>query len=124
MVKSLLSNILIAKRQNKKIIKVSHYKSYNKFLSLLWNEGFIYGYKIKTYKKSYFFYKIFLKYNEKNFYPLKKLKFLSGIFKRKSLINLNKLDKNFFSILINDKGFFSQRSCIKLGMGGKMFVKV
>ena len=124
MVKSLLSNILIAKRQNKKIIKVSHHKSYNKFLSLLWNEGFIYGYKIKTYKKFYFFYKIFLKYNEKNFYPLKKLKFLSGIFKCKSLINLNNLDKNFFFILINDKGFFSQRSCIKLGMGGKMFVKV
>lgn len=124
MIKSLLSNILIAKKQNKKIVKIHHKKLYNKFLNLLWNEGFIYGYKIKMYKKFYFLYTIFLKYNEKNYYPLKKLNFFCGFFKCQYLMTLNKLDKNYFFLLVNDKGFFSQKSCIKLGMGGSMFVKI
>ena len=124
MIKNLISRILISNKKNKKIVTIKNKKFYKNILDILWNEGFIYGYQIKLYKKFYFVYKIFIKFNQKNYYPLKKLNFFNNICSYNILLNLNKIEKNYLFFLINDKGFFSHKNSLVLGFGGKIFLKV
>lgn len=124
MTKSILSKIIVAKKQNKKIVKVKHKKYYNKLLDLLWNEGFIFGYQIKIYKKNFYFYKIFLKHSNKNYCLLKRLTFFNRYVKNKTLNNLHIIEKNYIFFLMNDKGFFSQKDSLFFNFGGFLFAKL
>ena len=124
MSKSILSKIIVAKKQNKKIVKVKHKKYYNKLLDLLWNEGFIFGYQIKIYVKIFYGYRIFLKHSNKNYCLLKRLIYFNKSIKNKTLTNLNIIEKNYVFFLINDKGFFSQKKSLFLNCGGFLFVKL
>jgi ribosomal protein S8 len=124
MTKNILSNIIVAKKQNKKIIKIKHKKYYNKLLNLLWNEGLILGYQIKVHKKYCFFHKIFIKYSNKNYCLLKRINFLNSFAKNKTLQNLKIIEKNYIYLLMNDKGFFSQKNFSVSNFGGFLFVKI
>ena len=124
MTKSILSKIVVAKKQNKKIVKIKHKKYWNKLLNLLWNEGFVFGYQIKIYRKIFYIYKIFLKHSNKNYCLLKRLTFFNKHIKNKTLNNLNVIEKNYIFFLINDKGFFSQKESLFFNLGGFLFVKL
>lgn len=124
MTKDILSNIITAKKQNKKIIKIKYKKNHDKFLNLLWNENFIFGYQIKTFNKYYFFHKIFIKYSNKNYFLLNRLISLNNFIKNKTLQNLKIIEKNYTYFFINDQGFFSQQNLLFLNLGGFLFLKV
>jgi hypothetical protein len=82
------------------------------------------GYQIKIQEKHYFFYKIFIKYSNKNYCLLKRINFLNNFAKNKTLMNLKVIEKNYIYLLMNDKGFFSQKNFSVSNLGGLLFVKI
>lgn len=117
--KSIVAKIIIAQKKNKKILKITYYKSYEKILNLLWDQGFIYGYS----NKANLYYVIFLKYSEQGLILFKRIKFYKKLITFKKLRVLYFLDKNYTYFLLNDKGFFCQKTVLKAGMGGIIFIK-
>ncbi len=95
-----------------------------KILNVLWDEGFILGYKVS--KTNTNFIKIFLKYQ--NGTPvINKLKILSKPSLRVyySVKQLWKLDsRNGLIILSTTKGFFTSMDCKKKNLGGEPFILV
>jgi len=91
----------------------------NAFLNILWNEGFILGYKISNSNPNLF--KIFLKYKNKN--PV--INSIKFIFKPSrhiyySVSQLWKLDsKKNLIILTTPKGLMTVSECKKSQIGGK-----
>lgn len=95
-----------------------------RFLNVLWDEGYILGYRTSNYNKDMF--EIFLKYN--NGKPLiNKVIFLTKPSKKiyLSLKQLWKMDLNFGLLIIStNKGVFSKQNCQKLKIGGKPFIYI
>lgn len=91
----------------------------SKILNVLWDEGYILGYKNSDINSNMF--EIFLKYNN-NQPAIKFIKFISKPSKRiyvnsKQLFKIN-LDLGLFIISTN-KGTFSLQNCKKLRIGGE-----
>ena len=94
------------------------------FLKILWNEGFILGYKLD--EKNINQIKIFLKYN-KNKLAIESIKFLSKPSRRVyySAKQIWKIDSNKSLIIFStNKGLKSTLECKKLGIGGEPFVSI
>ena len=94
------------------------------FLKILWNEGFILGYKLDDQDVNQI--KIFLKYN-KNRPAIKSVKFLSKPSRRiyYSAKQIWKLDSNKSLIIFStNKGLKSTLECKKLKIGGEPFVSI
>lgn len=118
--KNILSWLLIAKKKNKKILKLKYCKLFKTILYLLWNQGFIYGFLNK--KNLYFL--VFIKYSEKGSLLFQRLKYLNKWIQNRTLKNLYFLNLNNIFFLINDKGFFCSKIALKVGIGGYIFVKI
>jgi len=92
------------------------------FLRILWDEGFILGYKTVQTNKNQL--KIFLKYKKRN--PvINSIKFVSKPSKRVyfSVKQLWKINSNNNLIIIStSKGLLSIFQCKKLKIGGELFV--
>jgi len=93
------------------------------FLKILWNEGFIIGYR--TSKKNDDFIKIFLKYTNNGKPAINNIKLISKPGRRifYSIKQIWKIDasKNFI-IFSTSKGIKTINSCKKLQIGGEPFI--
>lgn len=126
-INKIISKLFINQNKNKKIIFVRYEIYHEKILNLLWKNGFIRGFNIifKKFKnKNYFFFKIFLKYSEKNKHLFRKLFFFNFLSKNKKLKKIARSEKNYTFFILNNKGFFLHKSCLKQNLGGFIFVKI
>lgn len=93
------------------------------FLKILWNEGFIIGYRIS--KKDDDFIKIFLKYTSNGKPVINNIKLISKPGRKiyYSIKQIWKIDtsKNFI-IFSTNKGLKTINSCKKLKIGGEPFI--
>ena len=121
---NMLTSIVNAQKSGKSIIQVPNQKLLISFLNVLWDEGYILGYKRSALNKTK--YSVFLKY--KNNQPaIKKVEFISKPSNRKyfSLMQLWKIDLSIgTAILSTSKGILSLNSCKKYGVGGELFVVI
>jgi len=119
---NMFANIQNGQLVNKSFVLQKQTKLCASFLNILWNEGFILGYKIDKHNKQTF--KIFLKY--KNNKPvITSMQALSKPGKRiyyntKQLWKIN-ATKGFLIISTN-KGLLSIDECKKFNIGGEPFV--
>ena len=115
-------NIQNGQMTNKKFIFQTRKKICELFLNILWNEGFILGYRIEKENKL----KIFLKY-ENNKPVIRKIKNLSkpGLRLYYSSSQIWKLETSkLFLIISTSKGLKTIAQCKKLNIGGEPFIAV
>ena len=113
---STIKNSLVS---NKRIIREKRQKNCEAILNILWDEGFILGYKTCKLNSKYII--IFLKYNE-NYPVIKSIKSISKpstkiYYSSKQLWKLN--IHQALIILSTNKGIFSSEECKKLKLGGE-----
>lgn len=95
------------------------------FLQLLWNEGFILGYKVDDKNQNKI--KIFLKYLNNGQPAINSIKILSKPSRRVyfSIKQIWKIDSNkSFIILSTNQGLKSIIDCKKLKIGGELFITI
>ena len=114
----LISVIRNSQLVNKQIVKYKRQKNCEMLLNVLWDEGYILGYK--TLKNSNFIL-IYLKYNNKipaitDFKIISKSS-LKINYSTKQLWKLN--ENNGLVILSTNKGLISINSCKKFNIGGE-----
>jgi small subunit ribosomal protein S8 len=95
------------------------------FLKILWNEGFILGYKIS--KKNNNLIKIFLKYTNNGNPIINNIKLLTKpgrriVYSKKQIWKIDS-SKNFI-IFSTNKGLKTLDSCKKLKIGGEPFLLI
>ena len=119
LVNNLFSNIING-QLTKKLSIIQQKTNINlMFLNILWDEGFILGYSIKTNKL-----KIFLKY--KNNKPvIESIKLISKpgnkiYFNLKQIWKINKVKGTI--IISTNKGLMTIQKCKKLKIGGKPYI--
>jgi ribosomal protein S8 len=94
-------------------------------LNILYELGFISGFKIENFK----FALVFLRYFN-NFCAFRSLSFLSRptkfvfISKKQLLFNLSKKNFNSFFLISTNKGIFTDKQCISLGLGGLLVLEI
>jgi len=118
---NLITTIRNGQSANKLVIIQKRKKTCEAFLNILWDEGFILGYKISPSKLSIH---IYLKYNNK-FPVITSLKSISKPSLRiyYSLKQLWKINSNQgLLVLSTNKGLLSLNSCKKLKIGGEPIV--
>lgn len=120
----MFANIQNGQLAKKSFIIQNKKKICEAFLNILWNEGFILGYKLLDTDKTKF--KIFLKYNKGN--PvIQKIKCISKPSRRVyySIKQIWKIDSNkTFLIISTNKGLKTIIDCKKLKIGGEPFVLI
>jgi small subunit ribosomal protein S8 len=120
----MFANIQNGQSAKKSFIIQNKKKICEAFLNILWNEGFILGYKLLDTDKTKF--KIFLKYNKGN--PvIQKIKCISKPSRRVyySIKQIWKIDSNkTFLIISTNKGLKTIIDCKKLKIGGEPFVLI
>lgn len=121
---NMFSNIKNGQLAQKSFIIQRKKQLIEQFLNILWDEGFIIGYKVsKTDKKTL---KIFLKYNTGK--PvINTIKFISKpsrkiYFSTKQLWKLK--PNNTLIILSTNHGLLPDFKCKKLNIGGELFVSI
>jgi small subunit ribosomal protein S8 len=95
------------------------------FLNILWDEGYILGYKI--YQNNSNTIKIFLKYNQEGKPVINSLKLISKPGQRinYSIKQIWKINSNkIFIIFSTNKGLLSIIDCKKLNIGGEPLVVI
>ena len=93
------------------------------FLSILWNEGFIMGYKIESEKKGCL--KVFLKYNENGKPSINSIKVISKPGRRihYSLKQIWKINSSKTLIIFStNQGLKTLPECKKLKLGGEPII--
>jgi small subunit ribosomal protein S8 len=119
---NMLANIQNGQLAKKAFVLQNRKKMCEAFLSIMWNEGFILGYKISGNRSDKL--KIFLKYNNgkpviNSFKPISKPS--RRIYY--SVKQLWKIDSNkIFMVLSTNRGLKSIIDCKKLKVGGEPFV--
>jgi small subunit ribosomal protein S8 len=119
---NMLANIQNGQLAKKAFVLQNRKKMCEAFLSIMWNEGFILGYKISGNRSDKL--KIFLKYNNgkpviNSFKPISKPS--RRIYY--SVKQLWKIDSNkIFMVLSTNRGLKSIIDCKKLKVGGESFV--
>lgn len=114
---NLISTIKNAQLVNKLIVKYKREKKCEMLLNILWDEGYILG-----YKSSDKFLKIYLKYNSNKSPVITNFQVISKpssktYFSLKQLWKVN--DNQGLLILSTNQGLCSINSCKKLGIGGE-----
>ena len=118
----MIANIKNGQLAKKSIITCNKKKSCEAILNILWNEGFILGYKVS--KKNPQILKIFLKY--KNGIPV--INLIKPVSKSSlkiyySLKQLWKIESNKGLITLSTtSGFMSSNDCKKKKLGGEPFI--
>ena len=95
------------------------------FLDILWNEGFIIGYKPSKENQGYF--KIFLKYLENGKPSINNITLISKPGRRVSysIKQIWKIDSSkTFIIFSTNKGLKTISDCKKLKLGGEPFISI
>lgn len=116
---NMFSNIKNAQLTNKTIIFQKKNKVCNIFLNILWDEGFILGFKNSKYDINYF--EIFLKYDYSN---LNSIKTFNIINKQNKKFNFTtkqfwKIDFTIYTLIIStSRGFLTYEQCKKKKQGG------
>lgn len=118
----IISTIKNSLMSNKRIIREKRQKNCEAILNILWDEGFILGYKTCKLNSKYII--IFLKYNE-NYPVIKSIKSIS-----KPSIKIHYSSKQLWKLNINqaliilstNKGIFSSEECKKLKLGGEPII--
>lgn len=119
---NMLANIKNAQKAKKSIILQKKKKNIASILNILWDEGFILGYKISCENSQMF--KIFIRYNSNN--PI--IKNLQTITKPSrriycSVKQIWKINSNLgLFILSTNKGILSLDKCKKQNLGGELFL--
>lgn len=118
----MISSIKNGLLSNKKFIKTQKQKNCEAILNILWDEGFILGYKTCKFEPKSII--IFLKYS-KNVPSIKSIKSISkpSLKIYYSLKQLWKLNLNQSLIIVStNKGLLSVEECKKLKIGGEPVV--
>lgn len=115
----ILSQIILFSTRNKKILILKNLS--RKYLSLLrcfWKAGFIYGFI--SNKKNYI---IYLKSTSHNIL-WKNVKLFSGrVLSHTELKFLMKTELNSEFFILTNLGFLVLKDCVRLGLGGRVFIK-
>jgi len=120
----MLSNINNSQLVNKKYVLQLKKKNCEQILNVLWDEGFILGYKVLKSNTNKL--KIFLKYNKGNS-AINSIKLISkpSLKVYYSLKKLWKLESNQgVTIISTNKGFMSDVECKKIKKGGEAFILI
>lgn len=120
---NMLTNIKNGQLSKKSMIYHRRKKICESFLKILWNEGFISGYRISNEDKTQF--QIFLKYTKTGKPVISSLQFLSKPSKRfyYSSKQLWKLDSSkVFLIVSTNKGLMTINDCKRKNIGGEPLV--
>ena len=120
---NMFANLQNAQMSRRKVVFQKRKKVCESFLNILWDEGFISGYKIDKKNNKI---KIFLKYHN-NKPVIKKIKTISKPGSRifytiKQLWKIN--SSKTFIILSTNKGLKTVNQCKKLNLGGEPFVLI
>lgn len=121
----MLTNIKNGQMAKKHVVLVPKKNICESFLKILWDEGFISGYKVSTQNKNKF--EIYLKYTNNGKPAVNSLKFLSKPGQRiyysvKQIWKLNSC--NTLIIFSTNKGLKSLSDCQKNKIGGEPLVIV
>ena len=121
----MLTNIKNGQMAKKHVVLVPKQNICESFLKILWDEGFISGYKVSTQNKNKF--EIYLKYTNNGKPAVNSLKFLSKPGQRiyysvKQIWKLNSC--NTLIIFSTNKGLKSLSDCQKNKIGGEPLVIV
>ena len=117
---NMLTSIKNGQSSKKSMVFHTRKKICESMLKLLWDEGFILGYKISKNDNTQL--QIFLKYNTKGEPAVSSLKFLSKPSRRfyYSVKQLWKLDSSkTFIIVSTNKGLLTIEQCKKYNIGGE-----
>lgn len=121
----MFNNIKNTQKSKKQKIKFYRNKVCENYLKLLWDEGFIDGYKIINLEKKKI--EVFLKYSNTGIPIINSVKFISkpGFKMYFSIKQIWKLDstKAFF-IFSTSKGLMSIKNCKKNRIGGELVVVI
>jgi len=115
-----VSAIKNAQLVNKSIVKHNKNKNYEMLLNILWDEGYILGYKTSIHSSDNIL--IYLKYNNNKSPAITNIKIISKsslkiYYSIKQLWKLN--ESHGLIILSTNKGLLSVNSCKKMGIGGE-----
>lgn len=121
-------NMFAALKNGQLVKKSSIFQKKKKFcsqlLNVLWDEGYILGYRTSNNDSTMF--EIFLKYDQ-NLPSINSIKFISKPSKRVYLSSkqLWKFDSSIGLVIVStNKGVFSIETCKKLNLGGEPFVLI
>lgn len=118
--KDIFSSIRIAQKTRKKLIVLKVTKEVIAVLKTLWEEGYIYGYKLIDSRSC----NVFIKPVQGRFTLFQNLTHVNETVKAKKVLNLQLLQKSSSFFLITDRGFLSQKSSLKKKVGGKLVIKI
>lgn len=112
-----MSSIKNGQLVNKPFVKQKKKKNYEMLLNILWDEGYILGYKFESNEIL-----VYLKYNKDKSPAITNLKLISKsslkvYYSVKQLWKFN-VNQNLM-ILSTNRGLLSVNSCKKLGIGGE-----
>lgn len=118
----MISNIKNGLLSNKKFLREKKHNNCEAILTILWDEGFIVGYKTCSFNSKYII--IILKYTNNNS-SLKSIKSISKpslkiYYSANQLWKLNL--KQSLIILSTNKGIYSSNECKRLNIGGEPFL--
>lgn len=117
---NILSRLYVAEKKKKKLIVVYTSNGDYGLLSLLWKDGFIYGYSRIHEGKAI----VFLKYFNSGSGFFLNLIFLK---KRKVLLselkNLSVLHKNYYYLVLTSKGILSGQRCVNTNTSGFLIAR-
>ena len=116
----LVSTIKNGQLVNKLVVKHTKKKNCEMLLNILWDEGYILGYKTSTRNPTVI--KIYLKYNDDKSPAITNFKIISKsslkiYYSLKQLWKIN--DSQGLIVLSTNKGLLSLSSCKKFGIGGE-----
>lgn len=120
---NMIANIKNGQLTGRSFILQKQKKICKSFLNILWNEGYILGYK--NYKNNSNTIKIFLKYNQEGKPAINSLKLISKPGQRinYSIKQIWKINSNKTLIIFTtNKGLLSLVDCKKLKIGGEPLV--
>lgn len=121
----MFSNIKNAQLTKKVIIFQIKTKICRLFLNILWDEGFILGFKNSSYDPNYF--EIFLKYTNSNNNSIKTLNILKKRNKQQNFTikQLWKIDVTIDTLIMSTpKGFLTYEQCLKNKQGGVPYLYI
>jgi small subunit ribosomal protein S8 len=121
----MIANIKNGQKARKSFILQKQKKICKSFLNILWDEGYILGYK--HYQNNSNMIKIFLKYNQEGRPVINSLKLISKPGQRisystKQIWKIN--SNNIFIIFTTNQGLLSIIECKKLKIGGEPLVVI
>lgn len=121
---NMIANIKNGQQSKKAYVITTRKKTCEYVLNILWDEGFIFGYKISSTNPNML--KVYLKYNNEN-PAINNIKLLTKpslkiYYSLKQLWKLNSSEG--LLIISTNKGFMSLNDCKKYRLGGEPFLTV